>query len=93
MVGMIDIRLHLPKEWYTAGHIGYSIRPNERKKGYATLALKEALEITKKLNINPLIITCLKTNLGSKKVIMNNGGILIDEILEDNEMNLIYKIV
>ncbi len=92
MVGMIDIRLHLPKEWYTSGHIGYSIRPNERKKGYATLALKEALEITKKLNINPLIITCLKTNLGSKKVIMNNRGFLIDEILEDNEMNLIYKI-
>jgi|LGVF01.2.fsa_nt_gb predicted acetyltransferase len=92
MVGMIDIRHHLPKEWYAAGHIGYSIRPSERKKGYATLALKEALQITKKLKIHPVIITCLKTNVGSQKVILNNGGVLIDEIIEENEKNLLYKI-
>ncbi len=92
IVGMIDIRHHLSKEWVTAGHIGYSVRPSERKKGYATLTLKEALQIIKKLKIQPVIITCLKTNFGSKKVILNNGGILIDEIVQENELHLIYEI-
>ncbi len=93
MVGMIDIRLNLPKEWYTAGHIGYSIRPSERKKGYATLVLKEAIQITKNLKIYPVIITCLENNIASKKVILNNAGILIDEIIEEGEKNLIYKVI
>lgn len=91
IVGMLDIRLHLPKEWYSAGHIGYSIRPNERKKGYATKALKEALIIASDLDIKPTIITCLKSNDASKKVILNNGGIFIEEINEDGEENLVFK--
>ena len=92
MVGIIDIRHHLPKEWYTAGHIGYSVRPSERNKGYATLALRKALQITKKLNINPIIITCSKSNIISNKVIIKNGGILHDEIIEHNQEHLVFKI-
>ena len=91
MVGMVDIRLHLPKEWYSAGHIGYSIRPTERRKGYATMALKEALVIENELDITPVIITCLKSNEASRKVILNNGGIFIEEIIEDGEENLVFK--
>ena len=91
LVGMLDIRLHLPKEWYSAGHIGYSIRPTERRKGYATLALREALLITKELNIEPVIITCLKSNIASKKVIINNGGVLLEEIIEDGEQHLVFQ--
>lgn len=91
MVGILDIRLKLPNEWYSAGHIGYSIRPSERKKGYATKALKEALIIANKLGIKPVIITCLKSNDASRNVILNNGGIFIEEIIEDGEKNLVFK--
>ena len=92
MIGIIDIRHHLPKEWYTAGHIGYSVRPSERNKGYASLALREALQITKKLEINPILITCSKNNLIGSKVIIKNGGVLQEEIVEDYEEHLIFRI-
>ncbi|MGS0973782.1 MAG: GNAT family N-acetyltransferase [Candidatus Izemoplasmataceae bacterium] len=92
MVGIIDIRHHLPDEWYTAGHIGYSVRPSERKKGYAPKALREALKIAKKLEINPTLVTCLKSNIISQKVIIKNGGVLIDEVIEDDGETLIFRI-
>lgn len=90
MVGMIDIRLQLPKIWYSAGHIGYSVLPSERNKGYATEALKEALKIAKDHHIQP-IITCLQKNIASNKVILKNGGIFVEELIEDEETHLVYK--
>lgn len=76
IVGMIDIRHELNEYLRTiGGHIGYSIRPSERKKGYASYLLKEALIICKELNIKQILITCNEDNIGSAKVILNNGGI------------------
>jgi predicted acetyltransferase len=76
IVGMIDIRHELNEYLRTiGGHIGYSIRPSERKKGYASYLLKEALIICKELNIKQVLITCNEDNIGSAKVILNNGGI------------------
>ena len=45
IVGMVDIRHRL--NYFLSicgGHIGYSVRPSERKKGYGTEILKQALE-------------------------------------------------
>ena len=66
------------------GHCGFGIRPSERKKGYATKMLNMALPIMKKHGINPVVITCDKDNIGSAKVIQNNGGVLVNEIIGEN---------
>lgn len=76
IIGMIDIRHELNEYLRTiGGHIGYGIRPSERKKGYASYLLKEALTKCKELKINHVLITCNEENIGSAKVILNNGGI------------------
>lgn len=49
------------------GHVGYAIRPSERKKGYATIQLGLLLEKFKELNIEQALITCRENNIASKK--------------------------
>lgn len=66
------------------GHIAYSIRPTERKKGYGSELLSLALNEYKNMNIKKVLITCKKENIGSSKVILNNDGILENEVfIED----------
>jgi len=75
IVGMVDIRHELNEFLRNiGGHIGYGIRPSKRKKGYATLLLKEALEKCKELGMHQVLVTCDEDNIGSAKVIVNNGG-------------------
>lgn len=68
------------------GHIGYGIRPSERKRGYASKMLSLALPMAKGLGIKKALVTCDKTNIASAKTIINNGGILENEIIEDGEI-------
>jgi predicted acetyltransferase len=76
ILAMIDIRHELNDYLYRfGGHIGYSVRPSERKKGYATLILKKGLEKCKELGIDKVLVTCDEDNIGSAKVILNNNGV------------------
>ncbi|MCR5564176.1 MAG: GNAT family N-acetyltransferase [Gammaproteobacteria bacterium] len=85
MVGAVNIRHCLNDNLLkTGGHIGDGVRPSERRKGYATKMIALALEECKKLEINKVLITCDKDNIGSRKQIMNNGGIKENEIIEDD---------
>ena len=54
--------------------------------------LSLALPIAKELGINKALITCDKNNIGSAKAIMNNGGILENEIGNENEITQRYWI-
>ena len=63
-----------------ASHIGYSIRPCERGKGYAKEQLRLVLQKAKELGIAPVRIVCLDCNIGSIRTILSNGGIYIDSI-------------
>lgn len=75
IVGMINIRLQLNDFLRTeGGHIGYSVRPTERGKHYATDMLHDALKFCRRIGLNEIIITCDKSNTASAKVITNNGG-------------------
>jgi predicted acetyltransferase len=62
------------------GHIGYQIRPSMRHKGYGTLQLKLLLPKAWELGLKRVMITCDDDNIGSAKIIENNGGILIDKV-------------
>lgn len=76
VVGMIQIRHYFNDflEKY-GGHIGYSVRPSERRKGYAKAQLKLALPICRGLGLSKVLITCDDDNIGSEKTIVANGGV------------------
>ena len=75
IVGMIQIR-HFFNDYLEkyAGHIGYSIAPDERRKGYATPMLHDALPKCKQLGIQKALVCCYRENEGSRKTILKNGG-------------------
>ena len=92
-VGAINIRHYLNEELlYTGGHIGDGIRPGERRKGYATAMIGLGLEECRKLGITKVLMTCDKDNIGSAKSIMNNGGVLENEVMEDGGLEQRYWI-
>ncbi len=75
VIGMLHLRLELNDQLkQIGGHIGYSIEPSERRKGYGTYILREGLKKAKKFQIDNIFITCDDDNIGSKKVIENNKG-------------------
>lgn len=74
------------------GHIGYGIRPSERRKGLATKMLSMALEKARVLGIRRALITCDKNNRGSAQTIMNNGGVLENEIVHEDRITQRYWI-
>lgn len=87
IVGNIQIRHFLNEKLLNyGGHIGDSVRPSERRKGYATEQIRLALEKCKELGIDNVLMDCDKTNIGSAKSIQNNGGILENEIYVKNEI-------
>lgn len=84
LIGIIDIRKELTDFLYKyGGHIGYSVIPDERRKGYAKEMLKLALEKCKVLKINRVLLTCDKQNIASSKTIIANGGVLENEVIDD----------
>jgi predicted acetyltransferase len=81
IVGAVNIRHRLNDSLLAYwGHIGYGVRPDERRKGYATQALHLALERCRELGIESALVSCNKDNIGSAKTIMNNGGVLENEV-------------
>ena len=65
---------------YEGGHIGYSVRPTHRNKGYGKLMLKLLLERAKTRGITKVLLTCDKANVASARVIQSNGGRLDSEV-------------
>ena len=67
------------------GHIGYSVRPSERRKGYAKVMLKMALPFCREIGLDKVLITCMDGNIGSEKTILANGGVYEYTIHEPSE--------
>lgn len=86
-VGAVTVRHYLTDRLLNAGLIGDGIRPSERRKGYGSAMIGLALLEAKKLGINKVLMCCDKRNFASAKSIMNNGGVLENEV----EINGIIK--
>lgn len=76
LVGMIQVR-HKLNDYLArfGGHIGYSVRLSERRKGYAKEMLRMTLPKCRELGLDKVMITCLEDNIGSEKTILANGGV------------------
>lgn len=72
---------HMP--YLNTGNIGYGIRPTERKKGYRTHLLNLLLLKCEELVMSEVCVSCLKENVASKKIIINNNGKLEKEFFND----------
>ncbi len=87
IIGMLDVRHHLQHQFLAkyGGHIGYSVVPGERKKGYATEILKLGKQFAETLKIPQLMVCCFSDNLGSIKTIEKNGGVLSETLAYEDE--------
>ncbi len=89
IVGMIDVR-HRFNDFLRlyAGNIGYSVRPNERRKGYATWMLRQVLPYCRDVvGLDRVLISCLQGNEGSRRTILSCGGVYESTVLcpQDSE--------
>lgn len=92
-VGAVNIRHFLNESLLlNGGHIGDGVRPSERRKGVATRMIALALEECKKLGISEVLMVCGKENIGSAKSIVNNGGVLENEVEVDGTVEQRYWI-
>ena len=94
IVGMTNIRHELNDFLKDTGygHIGYSIRPSERQKGYGTAQLILALEKCRELGIQKVHVGCFEINTASKKTIEKCGGRLFRQKETDGKPYLEYVI-
>lgn len=91
VVGMIDIRHRLNDFLLKfGGHIGYSVRPDERRKGYAKEMVRLALGECRVLGLQQILITCDSENVASARTILANGGVLENEIPEKERVTQRY---
>ena len=95
IVGSVNLRWNLTEAVLKfGGHIGYGIRPTERRKGYNKINLYMVLKEAKKVGLDRVMLDCVVSNLGSDNTIKALGGVLerceVDPY--DNELTNVYWI-
>ena len=75
IVGRVSLR-HSLNDFLAriGGHIGYGVIPSQRKRGYATEMLRQALPFAASLGITKALIICHEHNVASRKIIEACGG-------------------
>lgn len=93
IIGIIDLRHTLNEFLKDFGNCGYSVRPSERRKGYATKMLRHILRIAKDAGLNVLYLSVERSNEPSIKTILKNGGIYERSFEFEGEQADVYKIL
>ena len=76
-LGTVVIRHRLtPELERVGGHIGYHVVPGRRRRGHATSMLAQAKPVCRRLGLTEILVTCAEDNVGSRRVIEANGGVL-----------------
>lgn len=84
LVGMIDLRHELSGSLLKYnGQVGYSVRPSERGKGYASQMLLLVLKEAENFGYKKVLVCCNKANIQSAKVIQKCGGVLENEVVHE----------
>lgn len=74
IVGIIDLRHELNDFLKDFGNCGYSVRPSERRKGYATQMLELMVRRAGEAGLSRLQLSVERSNEPSIKTITKNGG-------------------
>ncbi len=92
VIGSVNIRHWLPPHMeHEGGHVGYSIRPSERCRGYATALLAMAVDKAWLMDVDRVLVTCDKDNSPSARVIQKNGGVLEDEVISEHTGGVVQR--
>ena len=92
IVGIIDLRHTLNDFLKDCGHSGYSVRPSERRKGYATEMLRQLKIIAKESGMKDLQLAVERSNESSVKTILKNDGVYERTFEFENQPADVYKI-
>jgi predicted acetyltransferase len=85
-IGQLNLRHRLNASLRKiGGHIGYWIRPSQRRRGYGKKILALGLKEAKKLGIKNALLTCDNDNIGSIKIIEASGGVFKNEIIHNKK--------
>ncbi|MFD2170012.1 GNAT family N-acetyltransferase [Tumebacillus lipolyticus] len=92
LIGVLSIKHELNDYLLQfGGHIGYAVRPSQRRKGYATAIFAAALEKARELGIDKILAICDKGNIASAKTICKNGGILENEVYDPDDELMVQR--
>jgi predicted acetyltransferase len=79
LVGRVSIRHELNDFLRReGGHIGYAVRPGNRRRGFATEILQQALIIARAEGVDQVLVICHDDNVASAATIERCGGELAD---------------
>lgn len=92
IIGNSSLRHYLnPGLEREGGHIGYDVRPSERRKGYGTLLLELTLDKARERGLRRVLVTCDTDNIGSARIIQKNGGKFENEVISAESGKLVSR--
>lgn len=93
MVGICQVRHELNDFLlHCGGHIGYSIRPSQRQKGFAKAALALALQfLFEQKGVERVLVTCDQSNIASKRTIEACGGVFENVVIDDKDQEPVMR--